>query len=54
MTRVVTLLTFSRSTKRTHLYKNDAEGAPIAALYINQKAFEGQAPTVITVTIEEG
>jgi hypothetical protein len=35
-----TTLTLDRSTKGTHVYKNDADDAPIPSLYIKKSAFK--------------
>lgn len=50
-------MSYERSTKGTHLYKNFAGGIPVNTLYIRQDAFrdlEGRViepPQEITVTV---
>lgn len=43
---------YSKSTKNTHVYKDDSDGAPIPTLYIKHAAVDGK-PAFITVTIEQ-
>jgi hypothetical protein len=45
-----TVLTYSKSTKNTHVYKNDEEGAPIPSLYIKHAALPSK-PAKIDITI---
>ena len=46
-------MTQGRETKGTYVYKNDDDGASIRSLYITKAAFKGDAPEMITVTVEE-
>jgi hypothetical protein len=47
-------LTFTRSTKGTHVFSDDSDGAPIPTLYIRKTAFPTDTPPkVIVVTIDE-
>lgn len=48
-----TTLKLERDTKRTNVYKNDEDDAPIPSLYIAKSAFKGDAPKTITVEIKE-
>jgi hypothetical protein len=48
---VKTTLTFSKSTKNTHVYASDAPDAPIPSVYIKRAALPAQAPASITLTI---
>jgi hypothetical protein len=48
-------LTHDRSTKGTHVFKDDAENAPIRSLYITRGALgegDGEAPKKVDVTFE--
>jgi len=44
-------LQLSKSTKGTHVYKDDSPSAPIPTLYIKREAIEGLPATVANVTI---
>ena len=50
-----TTLKWDRETKGTHVYKNDADDAPIPSLYIKKTAFkkDGEAPKTLTIDIKE-
>lgn len=45
-------LTYSKSTKGTHVYKDACDDAPVPSLYIRKSALAGDRPTTITVTIK--
>lgn len=47
MKTIQTTLDYNRSTKGTHLFKNETNGAPIQALYISKVAFNGDLPPVM-------
>lgn len=47
-----TTLKFDRETKNTHVFKNEAEDAPIPSLYIKKSAFKDGPPESITVEIK--
>lgn len=42
-------MTYSKSTKGTHVYTSP--GSDIPTLYIKKEAFDGEAPESITVTV---
>ncbi len=48
-----TTLKHDRETKGTHVYKNDADDAPIPSLYIKKSAFKGEPPPSLTIDIKE-
>lgn len=53
MKQIKTVLTFDRSTKGTHVFKDDADNAPIKSVYIQRTGIEGNPPAKITITVEE-
>lgn len=44
-------LTLTKSTKGTHVYGDDREGAPIPTLYIKRAALPSPPPEKITITV---
>lgn len=54
MKAIKTTLKFVRSTKGTHVYGNEEDGAPIKSQYIQRSAIEGEPPQSIVLTIEPG
>lgn len=44
-------LTYSKSTKNTHVYKTDEEGAAVPSVYIKRDALP-EKPETIEVTIK--
>lgn len=44
-------LEYSKSTKGTHVYRDDNEDAPIPTLYIKRSALPAKAPEAITITV---
>lgn len=51
-TPIKVTLKFDKSTKGTHVFKDDAENAIIPALYIRKHGFPNGNPESITVTVE--
>ncbi len=47
-----TTLQYTKSTKRTHVYSTEEEGAAIKTVYIQGESLPKKAPTQITLTIE--
>jgi hypothetical protein len=45
-------MTFGKSTKGTHVYRDESDQAPIPTLYIKKDALPTDPPLLITVTIE--
>ena len=47
-------MSLAKSTKGTHVYKNDETGAAISSLYIKKEAFNKTPPkTILVVVVEE-
>lgn len=46
-------LKHTKTTKNTHVFGDDAEGAPVRSQYIQREAIEGDPPAAIRITIEE-
>jgi len=44
-------MTFERSTKNTHVYKDDTEGTPVKCLYIERKDMPTTPPASIELTV---
>lgn len=49
---MVTKMTFTKSTKNTHVYCADDEGYTIATVYIEKAKLPSPPPQHITVTVE--
>lgn len=47
-------MTFKKSTKNTHVYEADFEGAEIPTLYIMRESMPDKPPADITVTVKLG
>lgn len=47
-------MTYRKSTKHTHVYADDNEGAAIPSLYIKKSACPATPPDVISVTVVFG
>jgi hypothetical protein len=47
------LMQYSKSTKNTHMYSNDASDADIPTLYIKKVAMEKNPPLEIEVSVAE-
>lgn len=45
-------LQFEKSTKGTHVFKDESDNAMIPALYIRKHAFPNGEPSSITVTVD--
>lgn len=45
-------LAYSKSTKNTHVYVDDKDGAPVPSLYIKRESLPTKAPEKLRVTIE--
>lgn len=45
-------MTFSKSTKNTHVYLSDNHDDPISTVYIQRSELPKEPPQVIKVTIE--
>jgi hypothetical protein len=52
MKAIKTTLKFVKSTKGTHVYGNEEDGAPLRSQYINRASIDGEPPQAIVVTIE--
>lgn len=52
MAKTELTMTFTKSTKGTHVYNNGDDGAAIPTLYIKRAALPATPPATITVTIE--
>ena len=50
--QIVAEMAFSKSTKGTHVFTDDKDGAPITTLYVKRHGFQGDPPSSITVTVE--
>ena len=46
------IMSFSKSTKHTHVYTDDTSDAPIPSLYIKKTALPTDVPKRIRVTID--
>lgn len=44
---------FFKSTKGTHVYKDEDPDSHFSTAYISRKAFKGEPPAEITVTVKE-
>lgn len=49
MKKIEITLAYIKSTKGTHVYKNDDSAVP--QLYIRKDAFDGEPPKTVTITI---
>jgi len=50
--KIILEMAFKKSTKNTHVYTADFEGAEITNLYIKRESMPDDAPKQITVTVE--
>ncbi len=46
------IMQFTKSTKNTHVYKNDKDDAAIPSLYIKKSALPDEPPSFVNITIE--
>lgn len=46
-------MSLAKSTKRTHVYKNDEKNVAISSVYIKKEALNSTPPKIITIMVEE-
>lgn len=51
---IILEMTFKKSTKNTHVYEADFEGAEIPTLYIKRDSMPKAVPKNITITVDMG
>ena len=45
-------MSWTKSTKGTHVYANDEPDAPVSSIYIKRSGLPSEAPANITLTID--
>jgi hypothetical protein len=52
MAQKTLVLTFTKSTKNTHVYSNTNPGAPVGSIYIRRESMSATPPAAITLQID--